>query len=418
MTSDRSPVVLRARDGATVTLETFPAVLGRGTPAAEADETTYDMSNLDTANKVSRRHARLWWESGQLMVADLGSSNGTRLDGSVLAKGASVVAANGARLELGPLSLGVEFATTDTGATVVEAIPNGAPKLSAEDRAATLEMIRGDNAQRMVDRVAKRGQEANAKGEIFDEFFALLTDPAVDGGDVAVGEVTRVRRLGVWTKIGPVVTGEAFAALWQQIAQRTGAEGAAGRGPISVILDGVTAVTAYLPPTAAVARLHVERLVGPLSLDRLCDGNPEASVALLQAIGTRQGILVWGEDRHALAQTSDALVSAVNDGGRVVVVERRAELPVRTHVTRLISGNFGGKAVSQGLAAGPGTLVLCGADASTLKALDERVTPGSVRLIVSQLSTAEPAAHPLLPVRVRIRRAPDGIARVEAISGV
>jgi pSer/pThr/pTyr-binding forkhead associated (FHA) protein len=43
------------------------------------------------AAEVSRRHALLWREAGGIWVADLGSSNGTRLNGETLPEVAEVV---------------------------------------------------------------------------------------------------------------------------------------------------------------------------------------------------------------------------------------------------------------------------------------------------------------------------------------
>jgi hypothetical protein len=54
---------------------------------------------------VSRRHARIWWERGRFMIADLGSSNGTavngrRIESSVIAEGDTVM--------VGKFRLGIE----------------------------------------------------------------------------------------------------------------------------------------------------------------------------------------------------------------------------------------------------------------------------------------------------------------------
>lgn len=59
--------------------------------------------------EVSRQHFRLFSEGGSVMVEDMGSTNGTGVDGIVLAQGKSTALQNGARLTLGNLSLMVEL---------------------------------------------------------------------------------------------------------------------------------------------------------------------------------------------------------------------------------------------------------------------------------------------------------------------
>ena len=56
---------------------------------------------------VSRRHFRLFRADGRLMVEDLGSMNGTALDGAALAAGAAAPLAAGARLRVGEIEFTV-----------------------------------------------------------------------------------------------------------------------------------------------------------------------------------------------------------------------------------------------------------------------------------------------------------------------
>lgn len=71
------------------------AVLGREAPA--------DVILADPTQEISRRHARISVDEGQTMIEDLGSTNGTRLNGELL-KGKSVLAA-GARIQMGSATL-------------------------------------------------------------------------------------------------------------------------------------------------------------------------------------------------------------------------------------------------------------------------------------------------------------------------
>ena len=62
-----------------------------------------ETSDVIVANPgVSRSHALLWRESGEAWVVDLGSANGTEVDGS--ASGAPQMLANGSVVALGPVT--------------------------------------------------------------------------------------------------------------------------------------------------------------------------------------------------------------------------------------------------------------------------------------------------------------------------
>jgi EmrB/QacA subfamily drug resistance transporter len=71
------------------------AVLGREAPA--------DVVLADTTQEISRRHARISVEDGRTMIEDLGSTNGTRLNGKSLT-GKSVLGA-GDRIQIGSATL-------------------------------------------------------------------------------------------------------------------------------------------------------------------------------------------------------------------------------------------------------------------------------------------------------------------------
>lgn len=59
------------------------------------------------SDRISRHHAKLHWESGRLLLSDLGSTNGTTANGMVLAEGKGVPLRNGARFSLGGFEIEV-----------------------------------------------------------------------------------------------------------------------------------------------------------------------------------------------------------------------------------------------------------------------------------------------------------------------
>ena len=82
-----SYLIARSDDGRDVSVSLFePAEIGRGdkdfTVVVRARGETVSLGIVDAS--VSRKHARVYTESGKLMLEDLGSKNGTLLNGSPL----------------------------------------------------------------------------------------------------------------------------------------------------------------------------------------------------------------------------------------------------------------------------------------------------------------------------------------------
>jgi pSer/pThr/pTyr-binding forkhead associated (FHA) protein len=84
-------------DGRTYPITAAVTVLGRGT---EADVIVDDAG-------VSRRHAEVRAQGDQLTVVDLGSTNGTYVDGEKIAGVAALV--DGSRIRVGRSQLTVRF---------------------------------------------------------------------------------------------------------------------------------------------------------------------------------------------------------------------------------------------------------------------------------------------------------------------
>jgi pSer/pThr/pTyr-binding forkhead associated (FHA) protein len=59
--------------------------------------------------EISRKHCQLTFQDGQVLLRDLGSSNGTRLNGKPIRPGVDHVVEQGGVIELGPLSCRVEI---------------------------------------------------------------------------------------------------------------------------------------------------------------------------------------------------------------------------------------------------------------------------------------------------------------------
>jgi hypothetical protein len=71
---------------------------------------TIDLSPYGAAEKgVSRAHADLYFESDQVFLLELGSANGTRINGTPVQTGQAQLVHNGDILELGQFRLKVHF---------------------------------------------------------------------------------------------------------------------------------------------------------------------------------------------------------------------------------------------------------------------------------------------------------------------
>lgn len=91
----------------------LPAVIGR----AETDEVALRLP----ADYVSRRHCELLERDGGVVLRDLGSTNGTVLDGQPVAAGGEVAVASGSTIQIGGYRIRVEYGTSGTTAVATAA---------------------------------------------------------------------------------------------------------------------------------------------------------------------------------------------------------------------------------------------------------------------------------------------------------
>jgi len=82
----------------------LPILVGRG------DDAKFRIQQ----DSVSRRHCEFFEESGGVFVRDVGSTNGTLLDGERIEPHAAVAVGTGARVQVGGLVFRVEFGPTST----------------------------------------------------------------------------------------------------------------------------------------------------------------------------------------------------------------------------------------------------------------------------------------------------------------
>jgi predicted component of type VI protein secretion system len=85
----------------------LPIVVGRG------EEAKFRIQQ----DSVSRRHCEFFEEDGGVFVRDVGSTNGTLLDGERIASGAACAVASGMRVQVGGLVFRVEYQSAKSVAT-------------------------------------------------------------------------------------------------------------------------------------------------------------------------------------------------------------------------------------------------------------------------------------------------------------
>ena len=108
---------LRGADGAAHTLMMPETVVGR---LSGCDIMLGDQS-------VSGRHARFFWQSGQWIVEDLGSSNGTRINSSRIQANQPVAVSVGAQVELGAWQGSLQATGPGVGSAYTPTIRINAP---------------------------------------------------------------------------------------------------------------------------------------------------------------------------------------------------------------------------------------------------------------------------------------------------
>jgi len=72
------------KTGQKFSLSKMRNVIGRSSPPHIVVDIDLSECELDRIPMISRRHAVIEWSSGELLVTDLGSSNGTFIDGQQL----------------------------------------------------------------------------------------------------------------------------------------------------------------------------------------------------------------------------------------------------------------------------------------------------------------------------------------------
>ncbi|HUY55784.1 MAG TPA: FHA domain-containing protein [Candidatus Nanopelagicaceae bacterium] len=101
--ADAELLALRAGDGATVTLERYPILLGRSVPGGIVPDV--DVTHLDPGEAVDNRHCELTLDEGGVEVHDLGGVSGTWVDGRRLPPGGRALLRVGGSLRVAGVTL-------------------------------------------------------------------------------------------------------------------------------------------------------------------------------------------------------------------------------------------------------------------------------------------------------------------------
>ena len=156
----------------------LPIVVGRG------EEAKFRIQQ----DSVSRRHCEFFEEDGGVFVRDVGSTNGTLLDGERVASGAVCAVASGTRVQVGSLVFRVEYqsATSAAAKPVPEAdtLPVSADRADsggADEAAAAEAEPEPPPAEGLAGLAAEPAAAAPADGS-FGFLAAEAEPPAADDG--------------------------------------------------------------------------------------------------------------------------------------------------------------------------------------------------------------------------------------------
>jgi pilus assembly protein CpaF len=277
-----------------------PSIVGK---SAECDVVLGDP-------EVSRRHARLWEEDGQVLLEDLGSTNGTTIAGAE-ARGRTVVP-DGAEIGIGPFVL------------VAERIgPPSEPGLTGSaPRARSVE------PHRQVAPPRAKGGEVPSYGPL-DSLFAdeSVSEVMVNGPfEVYVERAGRIEETSV-----QFASEEELLALLEGIAREVGRPLDPERPMLDARLPDGSRVNAILPPLAVrgpyltVRRFPKQRL-SPRELVELGSLSESMLGFLGCAVAGRLNVLVSGGTGSGKTTLLAALCSFLGPAERIVTIEDAAEL--------------------------------------------------------------------------------------------
>jgi pilus assembly protein CpaF len=282
--------------------------------------------------KVSRRHARLVVEGGNLFLEDLGSTNGTTLAGSTVTARAAV--SPGDEIIIGPYRIHAELpkqpAEERTAMTVPPKGLASAPGAAPAPEPATPTPLAVDTSSQA--KAPAMGRPLMAGGSLFGPLAPLMNDESVT--EVMVngpGEVFVERGASLQPVEVRFDSDEELRTLIEAIAHGVGRVIDDSQPMLDARLADGSRVNAILMPLAVrgpyltirrfpTNRLSAESLVG-------LGGLAQPMLDFLRAAVTaRLNLLVSGGTGSGKTTLLNALCAFVGDGERVITIEDAAEL--------------------------------------------------------------------------------------------
>lgn len=138
----------------------LPILVGRG------EEAKFRIQQ----DSVSRRHCEFFEEDGSVFVRDVGSTNGTLLDGERIDSGTACAVASGTRVQVGGLVFRVEYRSAATPATTQPPDSDTLPVASDHEPA----------AEEGAESDAAEAPEAEAVSPESEGFTGLVAEPAAE----------------------------------------------------------------------------------------------------------------------------------------------------------------------------------------------------------------------------------------------
>ncbi len=334
---------------------------------------------LESSN-VSKRHARLVRREGALWLEDLGSTNGTRLEGQAL-RGAARVAP-GAAIEIGEFKLlanalaGVGVESTPEGGEEGRAVEKARSRDTALRRVLHKGLIEALDLRRLDCERMERGEFGKMVGAALDAL--MEASPEVRALAVEARAALRKELLDEVLGLGPLealLADEEISEIMVNGAEHLFVERRGRLEPSSVTFSSDDAVRAIIERIVAPlgrridessplvdARLadgsRVNAIIPPLSLKGPCltirkfrreklaasdlvrfgSISPAMAAFLERCVKARKNILISGGTGSGKTTTLNILSGFIPEGERIITIEDAAELQLaQSHWVRLES---------------------------------------------------------------------------------
>ena len=293
---------------------------------------------------LSRYHARIGVEEGELVVEDLGSKNGTFVNGEKVEQRRFQTSDI---VSIGPVTFKVKFIPSESSGMMFEEQPSlGSDSFNSE---AEGEMVSGELpeqpavAQSVGQATANENRESARKSEDFywqslksflSPVWQYLNDDAVSEIMINGPSEIYIEKRGRLEKVDAAYQKDQLSAAVLNIAQYVGRRVSEEEPYLDARLPDGSRVAVLMPPCSrkgisiAIRKFSKEKL----TIEKLLEFgslSPEMVQYLRAAVILKKNILVSGGTSSGKTSLLNVVSSLIPDDERIVTIEDSAELQLR-----------------------------------------------------------------------------------------